>query len=164
MKITVRSVPFGEKSVLRNLMHLYLYDMSKFDDEDVNSQGLFEYKYLDHYWTESDRHAFFIEIDGRLAGFVLLNHHSITVENANTIAEFFVMRKYRRQGLGSQAAREVFDKLPGEWEVRELSENTAAHAFWRIVIDKYTDGRYQEQILNDERWPGPVQTFHSRAK
>ena len=105
-----------------------------------------------------------MKITDRLAGFVLLNHHSITVENANTIAEFFVMRKYRRQGLGSQAAREVFDKLPGEWEVRELSENTAAHAFWRTVIGEYTDGRYQERILNDERWTGLVQTFHTPPK
>ena len=146
VNITVRPVPFEEKPVLRNLIHLYLYDMSEFDNEDVGSHGLFEYKYLDHYWTEADRHAFFIEVDGHLAGFVLVNRHSIVVENANTIAEFFVMKKYRRKGIGSQVAREVFDRLPGEWEIRELYDNTAAHAFWRSVIGAYTSGQYQERI------------------
>lgn len=164
MNITVSPVPFEEKPVLRNLMHLYLYDMSEFDQEDVDSHGLFEYKYLDHYWTEADRHAFFIKVDTHLAGFILVNPHSIVVENANTIAEFFVMRKYRRKGIGLYVAREVFDRLPGDWEVRELTDNTAAHAFWRYVIDTYTSGKYNERIVNDERWNGPVQTFRSRRR
>ena len=163
MNISVRPIPFEEKSVLRNLMHLYLYDLSEFNHEDVDHHGLFEYKYLDHYWTEADRQAFFIEVSGHLAGFVLINRHSVVAENANTIAEFFVMRKYRRQGIGLQVAKEVFDKLPGEWEVREISENTVAQSFWRNVIGTYTGGQYQERVINNERWNGPVQTFRSRT-
>ncbi|HEY8415220.1 MAG TPA: hypothetical protein VIK99_05545, partial [Thermaerobacter sp.] len=49
-------VAYEDKSVLANLMHLYKYDLSVYDDDpedrDVNAHGLFTYRYLDHYWTE----------------------------------------------------------------------------------------------------------------
>lgn len=35
---------------------------------DVDSHGTFGCRYLDHFWTESDRHRFLIEIGAHLAG------------------------------------------------------------------------------------------------
>jgi len=164
VNIAIRAVAYEDKPVLRNLMQLYLYDMSEFDNEDMSHHGLFEYKYLDHYWIEKDRHAFYIEVEAHLAGFVLVNRHSILVDDANTIAEFFVMKKYRLHGIGEYIAGYLFDLLPGEWEVRELSNNTVAQSFWRKVIVQYTKSDYQECILSDERWNGPIQTFQSRVQ
>lgn len=51
-------VSFEKKMILRNLMELYQYDMSDFEDDeedDVNEYGLFDYMFLDHYWTEEGR-------------------------------------------------------------------------------------------------------------
>jgi predicted acetyltransferase len=50
------------------------------------------------------------------------------------MAEFFVMCKYRRAGVGSEAARLVFAQLPGEWQVRQEESNAAATIFWRGAI------------------------------
>ncbi len=36
------------------------------------NNGLYDYMYLDHYWTEEGRHPFFIRVDGKLAGFALV--------------------------------------------------------------------------------------------
>lgn len=163
MNIAIRKVSHEDKSVLYNLMQLYLYDMSQFTNADLSGHGLFEYKYLDNYWTELGRHPFFIEADGHLAGFVLVNRFSLIVEKANSIAEFFVMKKYRLQGVGEHAAVYLFNFLPGTWEVRELGSNVVAQSFWRKVIRQYTNDDYQECILNDERWNGPIQTFQSRS-
>jgi predicted acetyltransferase len=67
------------------------------------------------------------------------------------MAEFFVMRKYRRGGVGVIAARAVFARFPGEWQVRELAANAGAVAFWRKAIPvPFTED------MNDE---GPVQHF-----
>lgn len=63
-------VIFEKKMILRNLMELYQYDMSDFEEEgenDVNAYGLFDYRYLDHYWTEEGRSPFFIMNVGKLA-------------------------------------------------------------------------------------------------
>jgi predicted acetyltransferase len=62
------------------------------------------------------------------------------------MAEFFVMRKYRRAGIGTQSARLVFARFPGSWEVRQVEANVTASEFWRSVIpvpfqEEVRDGR-----------------------
>lgn len=153
-----------DKSVLRRLMELYLYDFSEMDGADVNEAGLFEYDYLDHYWTEEGRHPFLVRVDGKLAGFVLVRQSESRVPGepegqVHQIAEFFVMRKYRRKGVGKRLACEIFDRFRGRWEVDEIPENLAAQAFWRRVIGEYTGGKYRELWPNIDEFEGPVQLF-----
>ena len=71
MNIELEHVSIDEKPVLRNLMQLCFYDYSEFNNEDVGPYGLFNYKYLDYYWTEPERFAYFVKIDSKLAGFAL---------------------------------------------------------------------------------------------
>ena len=40
--------------------------------------------------------------------------------------------------------------------------NLPAQAFWREVIAEYTQGRYVEHELHDERWDGYLQCFDNR--
>jgi predicted acetyltransferase len=77
------------------------------------------------------------------------------------MAEFFILRKFRRQRVGERAAVLLFDRFPGRWEVRQRSSNQPATAFWRSAIGRYT--RFEEELIDDERWRGPVQRFASRA-
>ena len=44
------------------------------------------------------------------------------------------MRKYRRHGVGAQAAAFLLDQFPGRWTVRQQLANPAATAFWRKAI------------------------------
>jgi predicted acetyltransferase len=77
----------------------------------------------------------------------------------HSMAEFFVMRKYRRGGVGQRAAVELFDRFPGVWSVKQVQSNLPSHSFWRNVIGRYTDGNYEE--IREAGWDGPVQTFIS---
>jgi len=142
MIIEVIPVEESQKSVLRQLMELYNHDFSEYTKEDVNEHGLFGYSYLDYYWTQERRHPFFIKVDGCFAGFVLVGtgRRYSNNEKANSIAEFFVMRKYRGMNVGSFAAKHVFDLFNGEWEVRVLNANKPALSFWKKVITEYTNG------------------------
>lgn len=163
MKIKIERASLHEKSVLRNLMELCQHDYSEYDGADVNEHGLFEYRYIDHYWTDSGRHPFVVRVSGRLAGFVLVRE----VEDSNTpvthaITEFFVLRKFRRQGIGRKVARQIFDMFPGQWSIYQEEENLPAQSFWRKVIAEYTQGAYFDEHLNTEEWHGPCQRFQSR--
>ncbi len=141
------NAPIEDKLVLRNLIELYLYDFSEFTGEDVGDHELFGYRYLDHYWTEPDRHPFLIRVGERLAGFVLVRSRPGDEGGSeSSIAEFFVMRKYRRRVVGRVAARRVFDMFPGRWEVTALCDNVAAQGFWRGVIEGYTGGAFTERL------------------
>jgi predicted acetyltransferase len=170
MNIKVTLAGIQEKVVLQNLMQLYLYDFSEMAGDDVDESGRFNYSYLDLYWIEPERHPFLIRVEGEpgshLAGFALVRQAGSLLEEAPSsgetcthMAEFFILRKYRRQGIGARAARELFDRFPGRWEVFEIAENPAARDFWRKMIGEYTGGDYQEYFLDNERWHGPVQVF-----
>jgi predicted acetyltransferase len=143
-------------------MQLYLYDLSEFTGSALDVDGRFAYQYLDAYWSEPGRRAFLARISGRPGGFALVNEHSVLSPEASgvrTIAEFFVLRPFRRVGLGSALALDVFRRFPGRWEVRQEHANEPAQFFWRKVIGEYTAGRFVELYLADHRWRGPVQTF-----
>jgi predicted acetyltransferase len=140
MNIEVEPAAIEERPILRHLMELYQYDFSEFDGSDIGPLGLFDYPYLDHYWVEADRSPFLVRVDCRLAGFVLVARYNYLtgVKDAWVLAEFFIMRKYRHQGLGEHTACQIFNRFPGNWQVAQITENTAATAFWRKVIARYT--------------------------
>ena len=116
-------------------------------------------KFLSNYWQEENRHPFFIKVDAKLAGFVLVNKHTYISDDANAISEFFVLKKYRRGGIGSNAAKQIFDMFPGKWEVTQTNQNKDAQESWKKVINEYTNGNYKEVVLDNEKWKGPVQIF-----
>jgi predicted acetyltransferase len=118
-----------DRSIVRRLLELNAHDFSEIDGRDVGPHGEYGYRYLDHYWTEPDRHAFLIKVDGQIAGLVL-----IRAGDPHEFGEFFVLRKYRRSGIGRAAAHEVFRRFPGSWVVHEIPGNDAAVSFWRTVI------------------------------
>jgi predicted acetyltransferase len=146
MLVEVIEAGLSDKPVLRNLLELYQHDFSAFDDIDVDAHGLYNYRYLDHYWTETDRHPLLFRVDGRWAGFALVRAGA-----PHDMAEFFVMRKYRRRGVGTVFAREVFARFPGEWQVRQMASNPAATAFWTCAIPV----DFAQETLDH----GPVQRF-----
>jgi predicted acetyltransferase len=146
MPVEIATVPHDDKEVLRRLIEFYDYDFSELLGWDVNEHGTFGYRYFDQYWTDPDRHPLFIRVDGRLAGFAL-----VRAGQPHDMAEFFVMRKYRRVGIGTEAARSIFTQFPGSWQVRQLEANVNATAFWQRAIPvAFDEGRWDE---------GPVQHF-----
>jgi len=152
-----------DQPVLNNLMQLYIYDWSELRPLDVGDNGRFEDYPLDVYWQDTWRHPFLLRVDGKLAGFALVSGRSRLTGNPGVfdMAEFFVMRKYRRQGVGRTAACAVFDRFTGAWEIRQRQDNLDATAFWRRTIAGYTGGQYREVQWNDGTWTGPVQLFSS---
>jgi predicted acetyltransferase len=142
-------------------MQLYVYDWSELGPLDVGENGRFAEYPLDGYWRDDFRHPFLLRVDDRLAGFALVQEKSRLSGAAGIfdMAEFFVMRRYRRRGVGLAAAALAFDRFRGPWEVRERVGNDAATAFWRRAIDQYTSGRFDEVQWSNETWTGPVQSF-----
>ena len=155
--MNVQIAPAGaeDESVIAALLQLYVYDFSEMLGLDVTDEGRY------HVPPTEGRDAFLLRVDGKLAGFALhIGKSRLTgEEGVHDVAEFFVLARYRRAGIGEQAARWLFDRFPGRWEVRQKAENTRAIAFWRRVIDRYTGGRFEEEVLADDRWHGPVQRF-----
>jgi len=152
-----------QAGVLANLMQLYTHDWSELRPLELGDDGRFADYPLAAYWQEDWRHPFLLRVDGKLAGFALIDGRSrlTGAQDVFDMAEFFVVRRYRGRGIGLAAACAAFDRFAGPWEVRQRDENAAATAFWRKAIDRYTSGRYQEVRWNDAAWVGPVQRFRA---
>jgi predicted acetyltransferase len=113
------------------------------------------------YWVDEWRHPFFITVGETRAGFVLLLERSrlTGAPGVFDMAEFFVMRRYRGQGVGRAAALRVFDIFRGPWEVRQRKENPAATSFWRKVVAEHTGGNFEETDWTSPEWTGVVHRF-----
>ncbi len=153
-----------DRTVFRNLMHLYLYDFSEYTGDDVDENGFFEDEYLDRYWVEPARYPFLVKVEGHYAGFVMVRDMgAFEIEGQGTertysIAEFFVMKKYRRRGIGKRLAFAIFDRFHGRWWVSQEMPNVPAQQFWRRVIGEYTGGSYTEFVEPREKRPTQVFT------
>ncbi|MEO1404346.1 MAG: GNAT family N-acetyltransferase [Cyanobacteria bacterium J06635_1] len=133
-----------DKLMLRHLLELHQHDLSPFSNADLNEQGEFGYPYLDHYWVEPGRYPYLAKLSGKLAGFALVNTHHYLPESDYSMAEFFVMRRYRRQGLGRAMAMHIFEQHPGIWEIRQLPGHIEALTFWKNTIRDRTPETFKE--------------------
>jgi predicted acetyltransferase len=68
------------------------------------------------------------------------------------IAEFYIIPVMRKKNLGYKLAVMIFNKHPGDWQVRQIEGAIDAINFWRRVINKYTRNRYEESMVKDEHW------------
>ncbi len=139
MHIEVVSAGPEQESIVANLLELYIHDFSEFHPVELGLNGRFGYKPLPLYWSEPDRRPFLVKADGRLAGFALVKRGSEVSDRqaAWDMAEFFVLRAYRRQGIGMKAAHEVWRRFPGPWQVRVMESNRTALNFWERAITSF---------------------------
>ena len=63
MKTMIKRVNPSNKNILANLLEKYNYEFSQYDKRQFDNNGLFGYKYLNNYFTEESRHAYFIYVD-----------------------------------------------------------------------------------------------------
>ena len=165
VKVNIELTPVaGEhKSVLANLLQLYCYDFSEIRGYDMTAHGTFTYRYLDHYFTDDTREACFITADGALAGFTMTRR--LDDEDIRAVSEFFVVRHYRRRGVGQAAAHQMFRRHPGPWQLTFDHANHHAARFWPRVTGTIADGLIDrtERYPPDVEYPGTRLCFHVRT-
>jgi predicted acetyltransferase len=154
-----------DRDWLTNVYPFYLHDLSEFDDGyyRLSSDGRWEPNHLPSWLVDDTDSSLILRTPHGRVGFALVNAapspHVIPGANYR-LAEFFVLRPFRRAGVGRRAAFALFDHLPGVWEVRELPRNSPAIAFWRAIISEYAAGQFEETMTHEE----VRQTFDSRRR
>ncbi|MGN6677163.1 MAG: GNAT family N-acetyltransferase [Streptosporangiaceae bacterium] len=126
---TVRAADLGDREIVRQLLEFNAYEFSRFDGADLDGNGRFGYAYLDLYWTEPGRRPYLILVGASIAGMALVREGP-----PHSVAEFLIMPKYRRAGVGTTAARDLLSRHPGRWELHQVPGNERAVAFWRHAI------------------------------
>jgi predicted acetyltransferase len=168
-RVTVTSAVAAEQPLIAGLLQFYSYDFSEMEAQgstrfEVDAQGRFESDpYLQDYWRDENRWPLLIRVDERVAGFALINTHSHrggSVER--NMAEFFVMRRHRRGGVGAEAVRQILAGHPGQWEVAVVARNAVAQSFWPRAIAAAANVSGLERVEGDgQHWRGPIWCFRA---
>lgn len=153
-----------QESILANLLELYIHDFSEFHSCELGEDGRFGYTKLSLYWNVPGRRPFLVRVDGKLAGFALVASGPDVSGRQRVwdMAEFFVLRQYRRRGLGTNVAHMIWKQFPGPWEVRVMRANVPAQRFWENAISKFTGDA--SRTLHIEREDGVWQVFSFTSK
>ena len=152
MTVLIEKVEKQNKHIIENLMQFYQYDFTDFGGEHTNKQGKFTYTYLDSYWEDTDRHPFLVTYNGEIAGFSLVNTHSL-LGNTDTysIAEFFILRYLRNKKIGQTAAKQIIKTFPGKWEVSQTKENKKAQDFWLKLVKSLVNENFKRVELKEDQ-------------
>jgi predicted acetyltransferase len=145
-----------QQTTLAQLLEFYTYDLSGIFNLDLNDNGHFTYESLPLYWTDPNRIPFLIWVDQKLAGFALIQKGSPTDSAPDIwdVAEFFVLRKFRRAGAGQTAANWIWSNYPGSWQVRVLATNQNAIDFWQSAVTHFTNAPATpvRKVTNGKDW------------
>ncbi|MBZ5609174.1 MAG: hypothetical protein LAP38_13005 [Acidobacteriia bacterium] len=140
--------------VLRNLFEFYVHDMAQWFDVDLKADGSYSYDTSSVWRNGYD--AYLAKLGDSIAGFALVGSavEWLGDTGAQDVREFFVVRRFRRNGLGQRMAMLLWNERPGEWLVRVLEANAPAVLFWRTAISSYSGGSYEEQerIVKGRPW------------
>jgi len=164
-RVSLISLGREHEATFQNLIQLYTHDFSQYwagtPRGDVQANGRFEDYPLSDFWERPRWSANLILIGGTIAGFSLVNDSShIGASVGANVAEFFILRKFRGQGVGKSAARAMFNSRPGSWEVSVADSNHAAKQFWKRVIESSREAKDVREIdVRTKHWTGPVFRF-----
>lgn len=138
--VSLRQVRQEDKVLLFNLLQKMLCEMTNYYDDDIDSEGNFEYRYFENYFSgaEPDRLAFLIEADKKIAGFLMVNSHSYLSQTPDhVLAEFFVLPRFRKKHVARDAVSLLFRQLPGTWEIKYHTRNLPAVRLWNQAAKPY---------------------------
>jgi len=147
MQLNVDLVKLEKRIVLERLLQLMLYEGGM----EPGADGLIDWgESLDSYFGESMNVPLFFMMEGRIVGFTLIKlgrmlkgpdgHSNIKM---NVIEEFFIVRPWRRKGIGTAAAHMILNRYRGQWAITTFPDD-ARTRFWRHVATGYKQGKSHE--------------------
>ena len=133
--------------MLRSLIELYLRDMAEWFEV-----GSYDVSAI---WA-SGYDVYLAKAGDALAGFAILGSAEewLGATGAHDVHEFFVVREFRRGGVGRKMTTLLWDAGPGEWLVRVLEANAGAVLFWRSAVARHAGGSYEEagRMVKGRAW------------
>lgn len=139
----------NDREKLKNLFQFYLHDLSEYTDAlSVNSQGEFDNNDVDLFFDEANLIPLAIKIEKEVIGFIFLNCSKGSVVDY-IINDLFILRKYRKRGIGKVVIDKLFDLYPGKYGLLELINNKPAIKFWHAVFQDKNIEYEEREVVSD---------------
>jgi len=146
MNIKLCKISIKDKPIIKQSLVDYLLELGTLLQENTPT----EYKYLDSYFTEEKRNAYFIMLKNEIIGFVFANDYCIIKTNEIAIAEFYIKPDFRNQNFGFFAFNTLVKQYSLKWEVKTSIKNNKAVLFWKKAISRITQNEFIKKINGEE--------------
>ncbi len=136
MKIEIIPAGIEQRQLVRNLFQFYSYDSSDWESEDIGADGLFYIydPYFNQYWETEGWSVSLVKVNEVIAGFLLIERSDIPSLDAPEFADFFLLKKFRRLGIGRSVVDEVIAKSTSAWVVNVFKDDKNADEFWQSLF------------------------------
>lgn len=135
---TLELFPTGAEhaDVIRNLYQFYAYESSDWEQEDVEADGRFylHEAHMARYWQSPGWCASLVLVDGFIAGFVLVERSELPGVEALELADLFILKRYRRQGIGRAVASQMLCSGAHDWLLRCFRQDEVSMAFCTRIV------------------------------
>ncbi len=148
----LRLAASGEAEILAGLFQLYRHDLSEYSGQDIGQDAAFDDRNLGRYLLPARYCAYLFHVGDQLAGFALVDLESNHVENetVSNLDDFFILRRWRRQGVGTEAATLLLSSRPGRWQINKRTYNPVAMNFWNRVVESVATGEIREHVTEGD--------------
>ncbi|MBB5019154.1 putative acetyltransferase [Chitinivorax tropicus] len=138
MKIDLIRTELSALPIIRNLYQFYAYDSSDWEGSDVEENGQFylDGDYLRRYWDEPGWSANLIKVNDEIAGFLLIEHDSLPDLPFPEFADLFLLKRFRRMGIGQQIVEGVMLATAHPWIVMSYEADETSQAFWQSIFER----------------------------
>jgi predicted acetyltransferase len=133
----------NEDEVFLKLLQTYEREFSAITKKTPTADGCFA---LDFDRSKTDNYLLY-ESDLAI-GFCVKGNSN----NRHDIFEFYITPNKRGDNKGCGFAKSIFEIYKGEWQVRQIEGADKAISFWRKAISEFTDGQYEEAVVEDTFW------------
>jgi predicted acetyltransferase len=148
--------PIGPESdvLLRNLFEHYIHDMAEWFDIDTRADG--SYSYDTSLVWQKGCDVYLAKAGDAIAGFAIVGPATEWVgENGvHDVREFFVIRRFRRRGLGQRMATLLWNERPGAWLVRSSKRMRRRSGFGDRRLQASRAGYMKKQFARSTGGPG----------
>ncbi|MFM2587685.1 GNAT family N-acetyltransferase [Vibrio sp. TBV020] len=143
--MNIVKVDASNTHVYANLYQGYGAEFSRIIDDKPNKDGLFEiYPKL-----EGNVTGYLLYLEGVPAALTAIDEKS---PKEFEICDFYVLPCFRKNKVGKRFISQLFERLGGSWEIKQVAGADHAIHFWRDVVGDYTSGNFEEDIYQDHKW------------
>jgi len=139
---------------LRHVYSFYLHDLSQFEKHEytLSASGQWQPDHLPYWLTQPFCHPFVLLAGSVPVGFAFIGQAPFPFMSEDVqfrLSEFFVLRAYRRAGIGRRAGVAALSRFSGSFELTVLDANAPALAFWRAVLPQAVAAPVRETTAPD---------------
>jgi predicted acetyltransferase len=137
--LSIEPATIEDKALLFRLLQLYFFDSTRWSEEDLLENGLYECEedgLLNYFDSNEGSKAYILRVNGKPAGFALVENVPFEGKTIPEFADLFVLPKYRRLGLASAATTRIVINSQNPWLFAVFRKDQEARRFWQAAFKR----------------------------